>query len=68
MSKYIGMILKVVSDKEIKSTNQILKEVEKLSGKVVNWHMVYRVLMELQAEGKVEKIQTKAGFFWKKKV
>jgi Fe2+ or Zn2+ uptake regulation protein len=68
VSKYREIILKVVSDKEIKSTNQILKEVAKLSGKVVNWHMVYRVLMELQAEGKVQKIETTPGFFWKKKV
>ena len=68
MSKYREIILKVVSDKEIKSTNQILKEVGKQSGKVVNWHMVYRVLMELQAEGKVEKMETASGFFWKKRV
>jgi Fe2+ or Zn2+ uptake regulation protein len=67
VSKYRDLVLKVVSDKEIKSTNQILKEVSKQSGKVVNWHTVYRVLMELQAEGKVEKIKTKPGFFWKKK-
>lgn len=67
MSKYRAMILKVVSDKEIKSTNQILGEVEKLSGKVINWHMIYRVLMELHAEGKVERLKTKPGFFWKKK-
>ena len=68
MSKYRDMISEVVSDKEIKSTNQILKEVGKQSGKVVSWHMVYRVLMELQAEGKVEKMETTSGFFWKKKL
>ena len=67
MSKYRETILKVISDKDIKSTNQLLKEVEDLSGKVINWHIIYRVLMELEAEGKVERLQTKAGFFWKKK-
>jgi Fe2+ or Zn2+ uptake regulation protein len=67
MSKYREVVLKVLSDGELKSTNQVLKESEALSGKVVNWHIIYRILMELQAEGKVEKMQTKAGFFWKKR-
>jgi len=33
----------------------------------INWHALYRVLMELQAEGKIERLESKAGFFWKKK-
>jgi DNA-binding PadR family transcriptional regulator len=67
MSKYNKFVLKVLSDEKIKSTNQILKEVEELSGQVVNWHMLYRVLMELKEDGKVERLEAKAGFFWRKK-
>ena len=67
MSKYRELVLKVLSDKKIKSTNEILNEVQNLSGQVINWHMIYRVLMELQAEGKAERIEAKVGFFWKKK-
>lgn len=67
MSKYRELVLKVLSDKKIKSTNEILNEVQTISGKVINWHMIYRVLMELQNEGKVERIEAKVGFFWKRK-
>jgi Fe2+ or Zn2+ uptake regulation protein len=67
MSKYRDTVLKVLSDKKIKSTNEVLNEVQTISGKVINWHMIYRVLMELQNEGKVERIEAKVGFFWKRK-
>lgn len=67
MSKYKESVLKAVSTNEIKSTNQILKEVEETNKKKINWHMLYRVLMELKDDGKVERVDAKAGFFWKKK-
>lgn len=66
MSKYREIVLSVLSKSEIKSTNEILKEVENKSKKVINWHALYRVLMELHNEGKVEKLKAKAGFFWKR--
>lgn len=61
------MVLHVLSQKEIKSTNEVVKELEKLSGQAVNWHMIYRILAELQTEGKVEKHKAKIGFFWRKR-
>lgn len=67
VSKYREMILKVISDKQIKSTNEILKDLEKATGKTVNWHIVYRVLAELNNEGKIEKLSAKVGFFWRKR-
>jgi arginine repressor len=66
MSKYNEAVLKILKKEQLKSTNEILKELEELSGKVINWHALYRLLIELAAEGKAEKVQTKAGFFWKK--
>lgn len=67
MSIHKEKILKILSDKEIKSTNEVLKELEKETKKVINWHALYRILMELEAENKVERLKSKAGFFWKRK-
>lgn len=67
MSKYKEMILSILSKTEIKSTNEILEELQKKADKVINWHALYRVLMELQSENKIERLESKAGFFWKKK-
>jgi Fe2+ or Zn2+ uptake regulation protein len=63
MSKYKEMILAILSKTEIKSTNEILEELQKKADKVINWHALYRVLMELQSDGKIERLQSKAGFF-----
>ena len=65
MSKYSDMILKILKKDEIMSTNEILKELENKSEKVINWHALYRILMELKDENKVERLKAKAGFFWK---
>ena len=65
MSKYKEAILSILSKTEIKSTNEILNELQKKADKIINWHALYRVLMELQSEGKVERLQSKAGFFCK---
>lgn len=67
MSKYKEMILTILSKTEIKSTNEILEDLQKKADKVINWHALYRVLMELQSENKIERLESKAGFFWKKK-
>lgn len=67
MGKYNEIILAILSKSEIKSTNQILEELQKKANKIINWHALYRVLMELENERKIEKLQSKAGFFWRKK-
>lgn len=67
MSKYKEDVLKVVSKEEIKSTNQILAELQQKVKKVINWHMLYRILNDLEKEDKIERLKAKAGFFWKKK-
>jgi len=67
MSKYKEIILEVLEKDGIKSTNEVLRDVETKSKKVINWHALYRVLMELNADGKIERMKAKAGFFWKKK-
>ena len=67
MSKYRELVLDLLTDNQIKSTNEILKELEKRAKKVLNWHNLYRILMDLESENKIEKLKAKAGFFWKKK-
>ena len=67
MSKYEALILRILKKEEIMSTNEVLKAVEAQSHKVINWHALYRVLMELYSNNKVERLKAKAGFFWKKK-
>lgn len=67
MSKYEKIVFGVLSDTVIKSTNEIVKDVEKTTGRSINWHMIYRVLIEMYHQGKIEKFEAKVGFFWKKK-
>ncbi|HLC90688.1 MAG TPA: hypothetical protein VJI15_02880 [Candidatus Nanoarchaeia archaeon] len=67
MGKYNELILQVLSKTEIKSTNEVLEDLQKKANRVINWHALYRVLMELQAKGKIERLESKAGFFWRKK-
>lgn len=66
-SKYKNAVLKIVSRETIKSTNEILKDLEKSTGKSINWHMVYRILDDLRKDGKVKRLETKIGFFWTKR-
>ena len=67
MSKYDEILLTIISKNDIKSTNEILEELQIKTKKVINWHALYRILIELHSLGKVEKLKSKAGFFWKKK-
>ena len=66
MSKHTEKVIEILDKKKIKSTNQVLKELEKATNKKINWHVLYRILMELEASGKAEKLQADAGFFWRK--
>tara|TARA_Y100000034_G_scaffold44742_1_gene54989 strand:- start:87 stop:290 length:204 start_codon:yes stop_codon:yes gene_type:complete len=67
MSKHKEDVLEIISKDEIKSTNQILTELESKTNKTINWHMLHRILTDLERENKIEKLKAKAGFFWKKK-
>ncbi|HDL02224.1 MAG TPA: hypothetical protein ENH20_00135 [Candidatus Pacearchaeota archaeon] len=67
MSKHEKHILEILNKTRIKSTNEILKELEKRTNKVINWHLLYRVLKDLSEEKRIEKLKAKAGFFWKLK-
>jgi len=67
MSKHKKVVFEILRKDEIKSTNEVLIELEKRTGKVINWHLLYRVLRDLAEEGRIERLKAKAGFFWKKK-
>ena len=66
MSKHDKETINILSKTQIKSTNEILKELEEKSGSKINWHALYRILMELERDGKVERLKSKAGMFWRK--
>jgi len=66
MSKYRDAVLGLLSEK-LQSTNEILGKLEKQSSRVINWHVVYRILADLATKNKARKIEAKAGFFWCKK-
>ena len=66
MSKYKILIFHVLKENRLMSTNEVAKELQNVNaGKIVNWHMLYKILDDLSDEGKIEKIKTKAGYFWK---
>ncbi len=67
MSKYKQAVYNLLSKDTIKSTNEILTELEEKTKKTISWHILHRDLMELASEGKAEALKAKAGFFWKKK-
>ena len=67
MSKYEKDVLDILSSTKIKSTNEVLTELQNKVEKIINWHLLYRVLMDLQSKNKIERLESKAGFFWKKK-
>ena len=66
MSKYEKNVLDILKTNRIKSTNEILKELEQKVKKTINWHLLYRLLRDLHENGKVDKLEARAGFFWKK--
>lgn len=67
MSKYEEPIIKILKKDEIMSTNEVLTELQNKAKKVINWHALYRVLMDLHHLGRIERIKAKAGFFWRKR-
>lgn len=68
-SKYKPLIHKVLKSDEIMSTNQIREEVAKLGGvKYIEFNLIFRILEELQREGKAEKLKgSKKSYYWRKK-
>lgn len=70
-SKYKDIVLDIVLNKESVSTNQVIKNIRKKTGKNVHWYLIDRILNELRNEGKIEKQVIKLGehkiFMWKKK-
>ena len=66
MSKYEKEVVQLL-EKNLKSTNEILGELENKTQKKINWYAIYHILSELEREGKAEKIKLKGGFYWRRK-
>ncbi len=67
VSKHEKTIWLLLDFKEIKSTEQLRRELMKKTKLVINWHLVYRVLKTLEESGRVERFENDAGLFWRKK-
>ena len=67
VSKYDGDVWEILEFHQILSTNDILKKLEKKTGKKINWFHVHRILKALSDEGKAERFENKSGIFWRKK-
>lgn len=64
---YDKEIAKILKDGKHYSTRQIVKLVSKQRGKEANWHLVYRSLIKLFEERKLEKIEQKHIILWRLK-
>lgn len=67
MSKHEKEVWDILDFQDIKSTNQILNELMARTKKSINWFLVYKILKELEQQGKVERLESKGGLFWRKK-
>ncbi len=63
-SKYREDVLCLVERDKIKSTRQIQRELEKKAKKTINWFMVYKILHDLETDGRVKKFEATGGIFW----
>jgi len=64
-SKHKAAVLAFLSKTDIRSTNEIVKEIKEKSGKTVNWYVIHRILSDLKAEKKVEELKSKGGIYWR---
>jgi hypothetical protein len=65
-SKHEKTILGIVTN-EYKSTTQIQDELQKKTGKKVNWYMVAGILTLLEHKNQVERYELRKAILWKKK-
>ncbi len=67
VKKHREVILNTISEVNIKSTRQVLKEVEKKVGKIINWSDLFRTLKDLSDKNLIKYYETPGGFFWIKR-
>ncbi len=64
VKKHIETILIIISDTKLKSTSEILTELQNRVKKVINWSDLFRTLRDLEDKGLIKKYDTKGGFYW----
>ena len=67
VKKHREVILNTISEIKLKSTSEILREVEKKVKKTINWSDLYRTLKDLADKGLIKLYETAGGFYWLKK-
>ena len=64
VKKHRDTILATISESQLKSTRDILREVSKRVGKVINWSDLFRTLKDLSDKKLIKMYKTTGGFFW----
>lgn len=67
VKKHREIILNTISEVKLKSTSEILREVENKVKKKINWSDLYRTLRDLADKGLIKVWRTAGGFYWIKK-
>lgn len=63
---YAEELKRIFKDYEAYSTREIMKAIEKMRGKKVNWYMCYYGLSKMEETGRIEKIASKHTILWRK--
>lgn len=60
-------ILNLVAERDLKSTTQILHELEKKVKRRINWSDLHRTLSTLKEKNLIKCFECKGGIYWIKK-
>ena len=64
VKKHREIILNTISEIKLKSTSEVLKEVERRVKKRINWSELYRTLKDLSDRGLIRQYVCKGGIYW----
>lgn len=66
-SKHREEVLMILKTEEIQSTREILDELQTRTKKVINWTALYKILSDLERDGRAKRFAVKGGIFWMRK-
>ena len=64
VKKHREIILASVSEIKLKSTSEVLEQVENKVNKKINWSDLYRTLRDLADKGLIKEYSCKGGIYW----
>ena len=64
VKKHREVILNTISESKLKSTSEVLEQVEQKVKKTINWSDLYRTLRDLADKGLIKEFVCKGGIYW----